>query len=257
MSISGSKSVYLGARSNAQWEGRQLADRQAFRTFLNQTVAKKVTDSGSDFVSELNALATTGMATQFISQLIAARPTPEDWEVGEALAECALEEDSGLIVHWPWNSVCDRRTPRASLPGADLVGFCCDGPDAFLLFGEVKTSSDTSVPPNVMSGGGGMRWQLHANASRLDIQRTLLQWLQARCKNPPYKDLFQRAVSRYLGSSGKDIRIVGVLIRDTPPNERDLKVNAKGAFSSVKPPVKINLFAWYLPERIDQLPSMI
>ena len=50
-------------------------------------------------------------------------PEAEDWEVGEALAECALQHDSGREVHWPWNTVRDRRTPRASLPGTDLVGF--------------------------------------------------------------------------------------------------------------------------------------
>ena len=82
------------------------------------------------------------MATEFVERLLKAVPEPEGWEVGEALAECALERDSGREVHWPWNTVRDRRTPRASLPGTDLVGFCRQGATVLLLFGEVKTGED-------------------------------------------------------------------------------------------------------------------
>lgn len=41
----------------------------------------------------------------------------------QKLQECALREDSVHGMHWPWNTVRDRRTPRVGLPGADLVVF--------------------------------------------------------------------------------------------------------------------------------------
>ena len=46
----------------------------------------------------------------------------------------------------------DRRTPRASLRGADLIGFHCENEALFLLLGEVRTSSEKNTPPRVMRG---------------------------------------------------------------------------------------------------------
>ena len=57
----------------------------------------------------------------------------------------ARGNNMGMRVDWPWNTVRNRRTPRASLPGADLVGFYRENDTVLLLFGEVKTSSDTTV----------------------------------------------------------------------------------------------------------------
>ena len=88
-----------------------------------------------------------------MENLLRAVPGEKSWTVGEALAECILADDETREICWPWNFVRDRRTPRASLPGADLVGFCKEGGSVFLLFGEVKASSDKSTPPNVMNAG--------------------------------------------------------------------------------------------------------
>ncbi|MYA91718.1 MAG: hypothetical protein F4094_02155 [Synechococcus sp. SB0672_bin_6] len=142
-------------------------------------------DEESGFAADLRGLATTDMATDQVERLLRAVPDPKGWEIGEALAECVLREDSNYEMHWPWNTVRDRRTPRASLPGADLVGFCRLDGAVWLTFGEVKTSSEVKAPPNVMSGGSGMGWQLEGSAKRPDIQRTLLQWLHTRCSHEP------------------------------------------------------------------------
>ena len=123
-------------------------------------------EAQSQFAAELRSMATTGMTTEFVENLFLAVPEEKSWAVGEALAECVLADDETREVCWPWNLVRDRRTPRASLPGADLVGFCKEGDDVLLLFGEVKTSSDARTPPNVMSGRGGMAWQLKDEATR-------------------------------------------------------------------------------------------
>jgi hypothetical protein len=202
-------------------------------------------------------MATTGMATEFVEQLIKAVPNPKGWEVGEALAECALQQDAGRDVHWPWNTVRDRRTPRASLPGTDLVGFFRENDSVLLLFGEVKTSSDSSTPPNVMNGGSGMTWQLEQSATRLDIQHALLKWLHSRCQLEPYRNLFERAVGRYLKSEGKELLLVGVLIRDTAPSELDLKSRGIALSKTLGKPTRIELIAWYLPVPIAEWPELL
>jgi hypothetical protein len=248
---------YSGCKGSASWEGRVVYDDAAFTQYVREVVRPRVADADSSFASDLRGLATTGMETEFVERLLNAVPEPKDWEIGEALAECALRSDSGREVHWPWNTVRDRRTPRASLPGADLVGFFREDDTVLLLFGEVKTSWDTSAPPGVMNGGSGMAWQLEQSATRLDIQHALLKWLHARCGGPPYRDLYEKAVARYLKSEGKDLLLVGVLIRDTAPSERDLKARGEALAVTLPAPTRIELIAWYLPVPIAEWPELL
>lgn len=248
---------YSGRATSASWEGRHVSDGTRFKRFVREVVGPRVADVAASFESDLRGLATTGMATEFVARLLKAVPDPKGWEVGEALAECALQHDSGREVHWPWNTVRDRRTPRASLPGSDLVGFCRDGDSVLLLFGEVKTSSDANTPPNVMYGGSGMAWQLEESATRLDIQHTLLKWLHSRCESEPYRDLYEKAVGRYLKAEGKELLLVGILIRDTAPSELDLKSRGQALSKKLGKPTRIELIAWYLPVPIAEWPKLL
>lgn len=253
----GSSVSYAGKFESARWEGRQVPDTERFKRFLQEVVRPRLTDVASSFETDLRGLGTTGMATEFVENLLSSVSELESWEVGESLAECALQQDSGREVHWPWNTVRDRRTPRASLPGSDLVGFYRDGDSVLLLFGEVKTSSDARTPPNVMNGGSGMAWQLEQSATRFDIQHTLLKWLHSRCNSEPYRDLYQKAVGRYLSSEGKELILVGVLIRDTAPNELDLRSRGHALSRVLSEPTRIELVAWYLPVPIAEWPQLM
>lgn len=253
----GAAICYSGCAASARWEGRHVIDKTLFKRFVREVVASRVADADSSFEPDLRGLATTGMATEFVERLLKAVAEPEGWEIGEALAECALQKDSGREVHWPWNTVRDRRTPRASLPGTDLVGFYREDDSVFLLFGEVKTSSDRSSPPSVMNGGSGMAWQLEQSATRLDIQNSLLKWLASRCREVPYSDLFKKAVSRYIRSNGKELVLVGILVRDTAPSELDLKSRGESLSRRLVEPTRIELIAWYLPIPIAEWPKLL
>ncbi len=202
-------------------------------------------------------MATTGMQTTFVENLLRAVPAEKSWAIGEALAECVLADDHTREICWPWNLVRDRRTPRASLPGADLVGFCKEGQSVLLLFGEVKTSSDAGTPPKVMNGSGGMTWQLEEEATRLDIQHALLKWLRSRCDTPEHRELYQAAVRRYVQSVGKEILLVGILLRDTGPDELDLTARAKALAAKLGSPTRIEITAWYLPVPIKDWPPLL
>lgn len=248
---------YSGSHGDVSWCGRRIDDAERFAKYLHEVVRPRVSDSDLGFEADLRALATTGMATEFVERLLRAVPELEGWEIGEALAECILKTDSGLDIHWPWNTVRDRRTPRASLPGADLVGFCKYNDVVLLVFGEVKTSSDRNTPPNVMNGGSGMAWQLENCATLLDIQRTLLQWLHARCTSEPFRTLYEQAVGRFLASEGKELLIVGVLLRDTTPNEDDLQRRGTWLSQKLLEPTKTKLFAWYLPVPISDWSKLL
>ena len=126
------------------------------------------------------------------------------------------------------------------------------------MVGEVKTSSDARTPPGVMSGGSGMAWQLEQSATRLDIQYSLLHWLYVRCRSESrYLELYRKAVERYLESEGKALLLVGVLLRDVPPNERDLLGRGEALSHRVAEPTRIDLIAWYLPVPIPSWPALM
>ena len=252
-----SSACYSGAEGSTTWEGRVVKDSSRFNEYLRDIVSPRVVDSDSSFASTLLGLATTGMETEFVGRLLNEIPEPESWEIGEALAECLLRDDADREVHWPWNTVRDRRTPRASLAGADLVGFQREGDAVLLLFGEVKTSTDKNTPPSVMNGGSGMAWQLERSATQLDVQRALLQWLYARCGSPLHRQLYEKAVNRYLSSQGTDLLMVGVLIRDTSPSEFDLRARGRELAATVPAPTRIELIAWYLPVQIAKWPEVL
>ena len=250
---------YSGAHANASWCGHAVVDEECFKAYVAKRVKARVADDETTdrFEAELRGMASTGMQTKFVESLLRAVPEEKSWAVGEALAECFLADDDTREICWPWNLVRDRRTPRASLPGADLVGFCKEGDSVLLLFGEVKTSSDLGTPPNVMNGSGGMAWQLAEEATRLDIQHTLLKWLRWRCGAPEHRALYQSAVRRYIQSVGKEILLVGILLRDTKPSELDLKARAKALAAKLGTPTRIEIIAWYLPVPIKDWPALL
>lgn len=250
---------YSGSQDSAQWRGHAVVDEERFKSYVTDRVKARVEDDEAHdpFAAELRGMATTGMATQFVEGLLRAVPEDKSWAVGEALAECVLADDDAREICWPWNLVRDRRTPRASLPGADLVGFSKEGDTVLLLFGEVKTSSDANTPPSVMNGSGGIAWQLKDEATRLDIQHALLKWLRARCESNEHRALYQAAVQRYVQSLGKEILLVGILLRDTEPNELDVTSRARFLAGSLESPTRIEITAWYLPVPIEDWPALL
>lgn len=250
---------YRGGEGSSQRVGCAVRDGERFRQYVRERVRVRVEDDEqhAPFASELRGMATTGMSTEFVEKLLRTVPEEKSWAIGEALAECVLEDDDAREVCWPWNQVRDRRTPRASLPGADLVGFCKEGDDVFLLFGEVKTSSDPNTPPQVMNGSAGMAWQLEQEATRLDIQHSLLKWLRTRCESPEHKELYLAAVQRYVQSQGKAILLVGLLLRDTEPNELDIISRSQHLAHKLASPTRVELHAWYLPIPIREWASLL
>ena len=247
---------FSGSETQVTWQGNQATDIKEFRHYLAGPVRRRLDDEArrSSFETDLRALATTDMASDTLNKLLSSEPDREPWEVGEALAECLLEEEPG--VTWPWNMERDKRTPKASLPGADLVGFVAAKEGVLLALGEVKTSSDASNPPNVMSGRSGMVHQLDNLASNIRIHACLIGWLHVRCKNTDLWPTFQEAVKQYLASKGRAIILFGVLMRDTEPNENDLSGRAKALCRKLGSPTRAELHAWYCPESISTWPSL-
>ena len=103
-----------------------------------------------------------------------------------------------------------------------------------------------------MYGRSGMTWQLETNAQNLGVQHALIKWLHHRCTAATLRALYRSAVTRYLESAGNDLLIVGVLLRDSECDERDIASRARHLARRLAAPTQAELMAWYLPLPINQ-----
>jgi hypothetical protein len=249
---------YADGDGQATWAGRSIADDPDFRAYLQGPVRDRLRDedAAGPFAAELSALAITGLGVETVESVLASQEYErEPWEVGEALAEVLLEEHRGTI--WPWNTERDKRTPKASLPGADLIGFVSLGADdAVLAIGEVKTSSDPERPPGVMTGRSGMVHQLQRFQDNPELQGTILKWLRARCAGTAHWPYYQAAVGRYVNSGARDVVLFGVLMRDTEPHSLDLENRGRALGAGAEAPTCFELAAWHLPCPVDDWPAL-
>ena len=249
---------YEGLDCQVSWQGTTMAHGVAFDSFLTNDVVSRLHDleGANEFETTLRSLANTGFANENIDKILAADiPEERDWAIGEAIAEAYLTLHHD--VTWPWNMERDKRTAKASLPGADLIGFETRNGAVSLVLGEVKTSSDPNAPPGVMNGRGGMQHQLSKLASDLGLISTLLKWLLSRCKGTHHETSFREAITRFLESGNRAIVLFGVLIRDTPSNELDLRARANSLAGMLNEPSTCKLIALYIPCSIAELPKRI
>lgn len=251
--------AYSGSEAQTTWNGVALQQGEHFDAFYAGSVVARLYDSEGRGAFEAHVQGLTDL-TNFGKEnleriLDAEHPEERDWAIGEALAEALLATGRGVI--WPWNMERDKRNPHASLPGADLLGFIPWNGTFRFVFGEVKSSSQAISPPQVMSGRGGLTHQLDSLATNLTSIYQLLFWLHIRCKNTEFEGHFTEALVEYCNSGNRSAELVGILIRDTPVNELDLKARGIRLGASIQAPCNCSLVAVYLPHAISDLPQKV
>ncbi|NLV26845.1 MAG: hypothetical protein GXY48_06735 [Methanomicrobiales archaeon] len=249
---------YQDQLKQVTWYGTSFFDGDPFNSFLKEDVSSRLFDKEGkeDFESFLHGLASTGFAEDNLNEILNAVINEErEWAIGESIAEAYLKEKHGIF--WPWNMERDKRNPKASLPGADLVGFEINSTEIRLVLGEVKTSSEDNAPPGAMKGRGGMIHQIDELANNLGKIHKLLEWLYHRCKGTNYENYYKIAVTKFLDSGNKAISLFGILIRDTKPNHKDLKNRGKDLSVKLNDPTSCLLIAIYLPCSISDLYNRI
>lgn len=248
---------YRGQDRQVTWEGISLSDGDGFESFMADEVAARLHDeeASQELRACLRGLTSTGFAEESLEEILSAdTPEERDWAVGEAMAEAYLVRQHNVV--WPWNMERDKRTPKASLPGADLVGFEINGDNVRLVLGEVKTSSDIDSPPGVMNGRGGMTHQIDRLANNLSLILQLLKWLYPRCKRTEHEPNFKSAMALFLSTGNKAVALFGVLIRGTEPNENDLRARGTAIACTLEEPSTCQLIALHPPCQIADLPAL-
>ena len=226
---------------------------------LNRALAGKVKDIVFDTEGQkqiTNILAETGFSNNEIKKNLAPFITiPENWRVGEGIAECYLSEHRQCFFPWPDSR--DERKIGSSLPGADLVGFQTIGNDIYFAYGEVKTSNEAKYPPGVMVGRSGLQSQIEDLKDSDITKRTLMNYLALRCKGQCWEGTFRKAAQNFLNCS-QNIRIFGFLIRDVEPNNKDLENRINNLAEHQYPETHIEFIALYLPNQsISQLSNKV
>lgn len=246
--------AFSKGNQQVSWQGYSFTDCAQFGGFLTELVASRLRDAEGveEFDAHLRGLATTEFQRESLAAILGASSPDEcSWAVGEALAEAWLSEMNGIV--WPWNMARDKRNPNASLAGADLIGFCQDGERIQLVLGEVKTSGERKYPPQVMYGRSGMTHQIDRLSTDLSLLGTLLRWLLPRCKGTQFEHHFDMSVKALLSTGNRAITLFGVLVRDTPANEEDLRSRGESLKNSIVPPTSCSLIALYIPFSIADL----
>ena len=234
--------------------GVSLARGDEFNSFMNRQVSSRLNDTEgtTEFESHLRGLQTTGFGKTNIEKILATEESEtRGWAIGESIAEAYLEREEDVV--WPWNKSRDILASKASLPGADLIGFVGEGEEIRLVIGEVKTSSRSETPPNVMYGRSGMTRQIGNLAEILELIHLVTKWLYFRCKGTKYEVMYDIACARFANSGNRDISLFGVLLRDTEPNELDLKSRRETLAAILQNPTICQLIAIYLPCKIEDL----
>lgn len=229
-------------------------------------------DAGNEVVSELlTGVAETDFQKESVGRILSNERIPEDWRVGEAIAESYLNLHRACIFPWPAGR--DKKNPESSPPGADLVGFQHTGqatrPHRF-AFGEVKTSSERRWPPQGMYGRHGMVQQLESLRDNKEVKDHLVKYLGHRILGAGWRNhynkeeasyilvvlgelylvwqnQYEEAAYRYLADP-TDISLFGVLVRDVEPKASDLRNRAKTLARGCPEQTSIELTAIYLPE---------
>lgn len=169
----------------------------------------------------LSSLDGTGFDDQLVDDVLGSadvQDAVEDWRVGEAIAQAELE--ANRFCRFPWNARRDLKNPRASLAGAELVGFHTrPGSTACFGFGEVKTSSQERYPPSVTTD---LKRQMTALCDDPGVRHNLIRYLTSRASKADWLPVFQEAWAA-LNRDRKHFSVFGVLVRDVVSDARDLE----------------------------------
>jgi hypothetical protein len=221
--------------------------------FARRVAARLAENDNTEVLREhLVELDATGFSLGALTEQIANRPAAKDWEIDEAFAEVALSD--GHKVLFPWPTGFDKRTPKASLPGPDLVGLHRHDAPRF-VFGQVKSSSEQRVPPQVVSSTDDclrnqMRRLLYQSADR----EQLIGWLLVRMRDTAWESAFNEALQRYADG---DLWLVGVLVSgDRQPAETDLTDICEGIGCQTASP-DVQLLGFYLPFHKDDWAGLV
>jgi hypothetical protein len=245
---------YETERAHVRVAGFIVTSEAECREYFARRVAARLAenDNTEALREHLVELDATGFSLGALADQIANPPAARDWEIGEALAEVALRDGHEAMFPWPTGS--DKRTPKASLPGPDLVGLQRHDAPRF-VFGQVKSTSEQRVPPQVVcSTDDCLRNQMRRLLYQPANREQLIGWLLVRMRDTAWEAAFNEALQRYADG---DLWLVGVLVSgNRPPAAADLVNICEGIGCQMATP-DVQLLGFYLPFHKDDWAGLV
>ena len=242
-----------------KYEGVSYTENEIREIFLTQIKEKLLDTEGTDELSEnlldeYNDLNSTDFDTSYLVNILKLDDIIDEhipWRIGEAFAEYFIE--TTLPAKFYYNELRDTRNVFGNKTGADLLGFININGEKIFLFGEVKTSSEKKSPPNVLQGRHGMIDQLKNLSENAKITRQLVRNFGFKVKDldntNPFRIDYLSALKNYTFNK---FHLIGVLVRDTEPNENDLRARFKNLSENITNEIGINLTALYIPVKMEE-----
>ena len=238
------KLQFQSENSHIQVSGFIATSEEECRQYFVRRVSTKLaeSDGAEELRQHLIELESTGFDLGGLLGQVKDSPLAKDWEIGEAFAEIGLED--GHEAKFPRATGFDKRTRKATLPGPDLVGLQRHAARRF-VFGQVKSSSENRVPPQVVNYTGDcLRNQMIQLRHEPAVRQQLISWLLVRMRGTDWEDAFNEALKRY---SEGDLWLVGVLVSGSrDPVETDL-TNICARIDHRPGEAEVHLLGFYIP----------
>ena len=237
------ETAYNHSQKRHRYRGLVLKNPE-FNKYLQTRVNARFYDSKgkTDLRKKLDGIKSSKFDPDFLKLMFEDNDPPRDWEIGEKISECFLEDHCNCI--FPYNDKRDAKNPGSNLPGADLVGFVKIDNKILFLFGEVKTSDQDQYPPSVVYGKEGLINQLKEIRDKPNKRMDLIKWLGHKPESSKDDNEWTKAVISY---TTNEFKIFGVMIRGVTPDERDLKLIFKEITSNIKDEPYLELLSLYIP----------
>lgn len=213
------KAVYSMGDGECTCDGIEIGV-EGFDNYVSERVEPRRTDAeGMQMVEQaLAEVESSGFKAPALERLRSpSRPPEKPWRTGEALAECYLEDFES--ASFPYPRLRDERNPYAYSAGPDLVGYASSGRNIMFLFGEVKTTGETTRPPSVV-------WDLRVQLERLRSGKVVSHLIQQLVKKArsgsgePDRRRNDEALRSYAMCKWAT---AGILISDQEPDKVDLE----------------------------------
>lgn len=241
---SGSRAYAVGSPS-VDAEGVTFSDPDLYLALTQRLPPIPSDSAGTRQIQDLlGGVANTAFSADNLRAALKPARTVYDWQVGEAMAEAYLADHRQC--EFPWPSGRDLRNPEASPTGADLVGFQAHKGSVRIAFGEVKTSTESKWPPQVVTRRHGLAKRLEELRDSEDAKNHLaIVYLAYRASRADLESHYRQAAARYLARDS-DVSLFGVLIRDVEPKPEDLASRTALLATNCPPDTSIELRALYL-----------
>lgn len=232
---------------NVLLRGCQETNQKRFINYLLKELHNKIEYylGKTVVLDRIKTLDKTGFQDNVLTRV--SEITKGDW--GEFLTYDYLDVYLGIKI--PWSPHWDKRGEKHSLPGADIIGLKYYDGNVSFAFGEIKTSSQEGTPDIIRYGDDCLINQLKG-LTNIEKRKKVVQWFLLRSSNQSWQGDFDKALSYYIEGE-HNYSIIGVLVKDTPPDILDLKC-VTTALSDVK--VRTSIHGIYIPININQCISI-